>query len=66
MEEERKNNKSMLTLKNVLMALLVLLVVGLVVYLGKDYVMPKEQIGGIDIDTPSVIELTAMSFENGY
>ena len=67
MEEEQRNNRSMFSLRNILMVLLVLIVVGAIVYFGKDLVMPKEQLGGLDIGSPSIVELTAMSFENnGY
>lgn len=66
MEEEQRNNRSWFTLKNMLMALVVLLVVALVVYVGKDYVMPTQQIGGIDIQSPEIIELTAMTIEDGF
>lgn len=69
MEEEQRNNKSMfsLSLRNIIIVLLVLIVVGAIVYFGKDLVMPREQLGGLDIGSPSIVELTAMSFENnGY
>ena len=65
MEEEQRNNRSMFSLRNIIIALLVLIVVGAIVYFGKDLVMPKEQLGGLDIGSPSIVELSAMSFEHG-
>lgn len=60
---EERDERNTWTLQRFVRLAAIVVLVGLLIYLLKDYLMPKEQLPSLGVESPSVIELSQIEIK---